>query len=265
MRNAAPAPPKAPASAAPMPAAPRPMPQPAAPQPMAPRPMPQPAAPQPMAPRPVGPAPVAPAPIAQPMAQPMGQPTGQPVMGAKRRGGGGAGKWIAIVVAVLLVTAGAVAIVMLDPFGGDARPKDLSPPKVVVSSEPAGLEIFDHGRFRGETPIEYQLGAGKTDHRLQIAAATGTFKVTMAAQQGPGWLYLVLPKSGKVIGHALVVSTPTGANVKVDGKDAGKTPLTIVGAPGQTFALEVAAEGGASKTAQVAPAAAGARVEVALE
>jgi len=198
--------------------------------------------------------------VAAPVAQPA---VAAPALTTRSRPG--RGKWLAVLGAVLLVGVGAAAIVALDPFGGPVAPADLGPPSVVVNSAPAGLEIFDHGRFRGETPIEYSLEEDKAEHRLQIATATGTYKTTMAAQRGPGWLYVVLPAKGKQIGHAVVVTTPPGAGVTVDGADAGKTPLTLVGAPGRRFALEVTPEGGDARPAEATPTPEGSRVEVAIE
>ncbi len=256
--------PPTPRISAPVPVAPRP----SAPMPAAPRPsMPMPAAPRPSAPMPAAsrPAPmVAPMQPQAAMAQAAVAVPGLPV-GA--RSGGGKGKLIALVLALLVVVGGGVAAVLVfAPFGGGTEaPADLGPPKVVFNIEPPGVEVFDHGRFRGETPIEYELESDKVEHDIQIAAGRRTLKAKVGAQKGPGWLYVMVPDDGKQLAAAVVLSTPPGASAKIDGKDVGRTPLTVLGKPGAALTVELTGDGGQTGSAQVVLAEPAQQAEVSLE
>ena len=61
------------------------------------------------------------------------------------------------------------------------------------------------------------------------------------------------------------MSTPAGAAVTIDGKAAGKTPLTVLGKPGLAIDLALTTEAGGSGSAQATLTDPGGRVEVSLE
>lgn len=180
---------------------------------------------------------------------------------------GGKGKWIILILALLIVAGGAAAVVILDPFGL-MKPKVaevvVGPPIVEIASDPSPVEIYDGGKFVGETPIKHEPPAGQTAHELKLVGTKSTFQVKTPRIEGTSYMFIQLPKDkAATVGHVLLQGAD-GAEVSVDGKPVGKTPLVFIGQVDTEVSFAVSGEG---KTATVAgtPSAEGARVDVKLE
>jgi formylglycine-generating enzyme required for sulfatase activity len=122
-----------------------------------------------------------------------------------------------------------------------------------VESLPAGARVLVDGRELGVTPLQASLDAGR--YRLAIAHPdyrTWEAPVTIRAGQplkvGP--IELGLPD-----GVVVLRTDPTGADVRVGGRYAGRTPAEISLAPGVAHELIVSRPGfGAiERSVQVAP------------
>ncbi len=173
---------------------------------------------------------------------------------------------VAMLLALLLVGAGAAAVVILNPFGkGKGGETPAGPPTVQYGSEPAGVEIFDHGLFVGETPVLHEIETKRPDHELQIVTGSRTLNVTVPAFEGPSWIYVAVPpEPAAALGWAVIKTDPPGADVKLGGKPVGKTPLVYLGVAEDELDLEVATEE-VSARSKAKLGAAGVTVDVALE
>lgn len=176
---------------------------------------------------------------------------------------------IIIGITVLLAVAAAVVFFVVKPFGGGDGAGEgdeggaiaAGPPVLSFASDPTGVEIFHDNRFIGETPIEHPVTAGLTEHKLQLATKANTFRVTVPAVEGPAWIYVQLPKDKAALGHVLVKSTPSGAEVKLGDKSIGKTPLVLVAADQTALDLQLE-QGGKSQATQATAVAAGGQADV---
>jgi len=116
-------------------------------------------------------------------------------------------------------------LVGLSPVQG-AEPPAAAQPGLILSAEPANCVVSLNGRIVGVTPVGVMAPAGekaavsiaRRDHR------TVTRDVTVGRNEGLAMSVVLteIPPFGDV----RVVSTPPGATVLIDGKQAGKTPYT---------------------------------------
>ncbi|MCA9528380.1 MAG: hypothetical protein KC549_18980, partial [Myxococcales bacterium] len=176
------------------------------------------------------------------------------------------GLMIGLIAGVVLLAAAAVVLLVLKPFGGGPAAAPVGPPKLTFASQPEGVEIFHNGRFIGETPVTYTVKAPSEIHDLQVATRTRTFQVKVPAVEGPTWVFVQVPPDGgaKALGFVTAISKPAGAQVKIDGVDAGQTPLVVIGAADADVELAFDLAGKQTKSS-TRTAAAGERVEVTLE
>jgi hypothetical protein len=94
------------------------------------------------------------------------------------------------------------------------------PPRSEVAP-PASVERFEP-RPREESSSGVATSAGKWGVRLGVAAAILAALLVGATQLRPYLTKLNAPK----MGTAVIESTPTGSDVSIDGKPAGKTPFS---------------------------------------
>lgn len=180
---------------------------------------------------------------------------------------GGMGKWIILIVALLMVAGGAAAVVILDPFGL-MKPKEaevvVGPPVVEIASDPSPVEIYDNGRFVGETPIKHEPPAGQAGHELKLVGTKSTFQVKSPRIEGTSYMFIQLPPTkGAAVGH-VVVQGADGAEVSLGDKPLGKTPLVFIGSTAAEVTFTVTA-GGKTTTVAGKPSAEGIRLDVKLE
>ncbi len=112
----------------------------------------------------------------------------------------------------------------VDVKGGEVVPVSLrfGLGKFLVSSTPAGAEIFADGKRVGAAPCEVALGEG--DHRL-VARYRGwpEQERTVNAESGPvAGVAFAFP-----FGSAKITSAPAGAAIFEDGREIGRTPLLL--------------------------------------
>jgi hypothetical protein len=102
-----------------------------------------------------------------------------------------------------------------------------SAPKVgsaAFDSAPPGAQVFVDGKPVGTTPVRVELNPG--NHAVEFKLKDATRTQTIAIENGRETAVTV-EWNPKRVGGLQVVSTPAGAVVRVDGRERGKTPLTL--------------------------------------
>ncbi len=117
-----------------------------------------------------------------------------------------------------------------------------------VLSDPSGAEVFVNGEAVGKTPFEDQ-NLQVADHKLKIKTEKNSWEAQVSLN--PGVITVVnrdIAEASSSAGEILnlekgkgvtIVSSPTGSEVEVDGRDVGQTPISIELNPGEhVFALK---------------------------
>ena len=97
-----------------------------------------------------------------------------------------------------------------------------------VESDPPGAAVRVNGAVRGTTPLdltdlaagEYQLELERSGYEVQSQ------RVAVTAEQPSAELRFKLTRAAPQMGAADIYSTPPGAAVTIDGRTAGRTPLS---------------------------------------
>jgi hypothetical protein len=141
--------------------------------------------------------------------------------------------------------AAAVVLVALTSGGTLAARKFLTPAEtaamgtLMVQTNPAGASVVVDGKQRGASPISLALTPGK--HVLELVTDGDVKSVPIDITAG-GQVsqFIDLPKAPSSLGELQIRTEPAGAQVSVDGRPLGKSPLTAEGlTPGpHTVVLE---------------------------
>ena len=143
--------------------------------------------------------------------------------------------------------AAAVVLIALTSGATLAARKFLMPAEAVattgtlaVQTNPAGASVVIDGQQRGVTPLSLPLAAGK--HVLELVTDGDVRSVPITITPGAQMSqFIELPHtSSSALGELQIRSEPAGAQVSIDGRPIGKSPLTAEGlTPGQhTVVLE---------------------------
>jgi serine/threonine protein kinase len=130
-----------------------------------------------------------------------------------------------------------------------AASKPLFAGRVLVRSTPPGARVFVDGRSGGETPATVRdLARGAHQVRLVLEGYTTVERrIVITASQPALALNVPMPKVPVVptrLDSVLVVeSRPAGATVFLDGRDIGKTPLTLPSVPVGVHAVRMELDG----------------------
>jgi serine/threonine protein kinase len=128
----------------------------------------------------------------------------------------------AIVVGVLVALTGAVGLYLVAETW-------LRPGVLVVTSEPPGAEVTLDGVKRGPTPAVVEDVWLSRPHEL-LVEAPGSKRFSMPLEPVTGRIVRrVNATLQSAIGSLHVESVPTGAEVRLDGRVRGNTPLTVPG------------------------------------
>jgi hypothetical protein len=142
--------------------------------------------------------------------------------------------------------AAAVVLIALTSGGTLAARKYLMPAEVVattgtlaVQTNPAGASVVIDGKQRGVTPLSIALEPGRHVLELVTEGDVRSVPITMTPG-GQVSQFIELPHTPSALGELQIRTEPAGAQVSVDGRPLGKSPLTAEGlTPGQhTVVLE---------------------------
>ncbi|MCC6749194.1 MAG: protein kinase [Deltaproteobacteria bacterium] len=168
----------------------------------------------------------------------------EPAVAAPVRRKGGATGWI--VGALVLVACGAGAVAAYRHLGRKPPP----PPTATleVTSVPSGAQVLLNGRDTGQrTPASLPGLAVGQSFEVRLAHAETDEASRLFQPTHPGayqYAFALKPKEEELT----IGSTPEGAAVKLDGRDQGKTPLTLRLKRPARFTLVLEAEGYAPRT-----------------
>jgi formylglycine-generating enzyme required for sulfatase activity len=149
-------------------------------------------------------------------------------------------------------------VLELDVEGGGERQRlvaSLTPnwAPVMLTSEPAGAEVFVDGAPSGATPAELEVTAGEREIEVRLAgynAWRDRIQVVAAQPQELPPVALV-----QADGRVELASTPSEASVNVDGEFRGRTPLTLRLRPGRAHRITLTKPGHDTVTRELSVAA----------
>jgi serine/threonine protein kinase len=136
----------------------------------------------------------------------------------------------------LPMAAAALALLALAGAGVPAARRFFAPPAapvegtLIVSTNPAGAQLFVDGVERGVTPVTVSLKPGAHSLEVRGTGAPRLMPVTIApgAQVSQ---YIELPATAATSGELRVRTEPAGARVSVDNVARGVSPVTVADLP----------------------------------
>ncbi len=116
--------------------------------------------------------------------------------------------------------------VSLEPIG--PTPTPVQDGYFSIDSSPSGATVRVDGHYVGATPVTTQVTAGTT-HRVQVEySGYDAWSAVYTAYSGQTTnIYASLTPTPQTTGYLKVTSSPSGADVYVDGSHRGYTPMTI--------------------------------------
>jgi hypothetical protein len=146
------------------------------------------------------------------------------------------GRWIAAAIVLVALTSGGTLAVgrIMKPA---AEPESLG--TLSVQTNPAGATVVIDGQQRGATPLNLQLKPGRHVVELVTEGDVRTIPVMMTPG-GQVSQFIEIARATSALGELQIRTEPAGAQVSVDGRSLGRSPLTAEGlTPGQhTVVLE---------------------------
>jgi hypothetical protein len=140
------------------------------------------------------------------------------------------GRWVAAAVVLVALTSGGTLAVgrIMSPAAPAESLGTLS-----VQTNPAGAAVVIDGQQRGMTPLNVQLKPGRHVVELVTDGDVRTIPITITAG-GQVSQFIEIPRTASALGELQIRTEPPGAQVTVDGRVLGKSPLTAEGlTPGQ--------------------------------
>ncbi len=131
--------------------------------------------------------------------------------------------WRIAAMLLALVAAGEGAYIGWLHLGGSGRAGGSGTLK--VDSRPTGAEVKVDGQVRGTTPLSLPLQPGA--HVIEIAAGSEPRVIPVTVSAGETLSQYVELAGASALGRLSIASTPTGANVLVNGQPRGVTPLDL--------------------------------------
>lgn len=112
---------------------------------------------------------------------------------------------------------------------------------VSITTSPAGAEVLVDGEPAGTTPGIVEILQGEREVTLRLAGyADWTTSVEAEAGIAQEWEPIALTPAAGVV---RITSTPTGANVNLDGEFAGQTPLELELSPDEAHRISLSRAG----------------------
>ena len=140
------------------------------------------------------------------------------------------GRWVAAAVVLVALTSGGTLAVgrIISPATSTESLGTLS-----VQTSPPGAAVVIDGQQRGMTPLNIQLKPGRHVVELVTDADVRTIPITITPG-GEVSQFIEIARAASALGELQIRTEPAGAQVTVDGRVLGKSPLTAEGlTPGQ--------------------------------
>jgi TonB family protein len=115
-----------------------------------------------------------------------------------------------------------------------------------VETEPAGATVILNGEERGVTPLDVaDLFLGNHEVKVELKGYASVTQTVVLSEDSPTSELKIPPlsRSAPAMGVAEVISTPSGALVKIDGTGVGETPLLNYSLRAGKHQVEVVKEG----------------------
>uniref|UniRef100_A0A7C2GFA1 PEGA domain-containing protein n=1 Tax=Thermus islandicus TaxID=540988 RepID=A0A7C2GFA1_9DEIN len=133
--------------------------------------------------------------------------------------------------------------------GRVATPPPVAAAVLVVDSRPSGAEVYLDGRLQGRTPLSLSVNPGRHEVELRLPGYR-SYRVTVNPKPGDRVQIFAQLVAEVQEGTLVVDSSPSGAEVYVDGRLQGRTPLRMSLEAGR-HEVRVAAPGYGEYRAQV--------------
>jgi TonB family protein len=136
-----------------------------------------------------------------------------------------------------------------EPAATAAAPPAAAPAAAIgalhIVSEPAGARVRIDGEAKGQTPLDLaDLPFGSHEVRVELKGYEPQVRTAVLSAEAPSTdLKVSLARATPTTGTADILSSPAGATVTVDGKAAGRTPLSAVALKPGARRVEMALEG----------------------
>jgi TonB family protein len=114
-----------------------------------------------------------------------------------------------------------------------------------VESDPSGATVTVDGQTLGITPLDVsELSLGTHEVRVELKGhAPLTQEVSLTSDAPASEVRLALTRAAVAMGLADITSTPSGAQVRIDGAPAGRTPVRDYRLRAGNHVVEVTADG----------------------
>jgi serine/threonine protein kinase len=135
------------------------------------------------------------------------------------------GRWVAAAVVLVALTSGGTLAVgrIISPSASTESLGTLS-----VQTSPPGAVVVIDGQQRGMTPLNIQLKPGRHVVELVTDADVRTIPITITPG-GEVSQFIEIARTASALGELQIRTEPPGAQVTVDGRVLGKSPLTAEG------------------------------------
>jgi len=110
--------------------------------------------------------------------------------------------------------------------GRVATPPPVAAAVLVVDSRPSGAEVYLDGRLQGRTPLSLSVNPGRHEVELRLPGYR-SYRVTVNPKPGDRVQIFAQLVAEVREGTLVVDSSPSGAEVYVDGRLQGRTPLRM--------------------------------------
>jgi len=110
--------------------------------------------------------------------------------------------------------------------GRVATPPPVAAAVLVVDSRPSGAEVYLDGRLQGRTPLSLSVNPGRHEVELRLPGYR-SYRVTVNPKPGDRVQIFAQLVAEVQEGTLVVDSSPSGAEVYVDGRLQGRTPLRM--------------------------------------
>jgi serine/threonine protein kinase len=146
------------------------------------------------------------------------------------------GRWIAAAIVLVALTSGGTLAVgrIMKP---SVAPESLG--TLALQTNPAGATVVIDGQQRGATPLSLQLKPGR--HVVELVTDGDVRTIPVMITPGGQFSHSIeIPRATSALGELQIRTEPAGAQVSIDGRPLGKSPLTAEGlSPGpHTVVLE---------------------------